>query len=77
LCSEYFGSIKEFGKELEGVLNIDLMKTGFGDDSFNFIISTEVFEHIPNPYKAFAETYRILKKGVRIFLLFHTFLSQK
>jgi SAM-dependent methyltransferase len=63
LCSEYFGSIEEFGKEQNGVLNIDLMKTGLENDSFNFIISTEVFEHIPNPYKAFAETYRILKKG--------------
>lgn len=63
LCSEYFGPIENFGKEVNGILNIDLMKASFDDNSFNYIISTEVFEHIPHPYKAFKEIYRILKKG--------------
>jgi SAM-dependent methyltransferase len=63
LGSEYFGTEQEFGKMHNGILNVDLMQTPFENDAFNYIISTEVFEHIPDPYKAFKETYRILKKG--------------
>ncbi len=63
VSSEYFGDYREFGSNVNGVLNVDLMNTPFDSDSFNYIVSTEVFEHIPNPYKAFKETYRILIKG--------------
>lgn len=63
VCSEYFGSYEDIGLKHNGTLNVDLMSTPFKDESFNYILSTEVFEHIPNPYKAFDETYRILKKG--------------
>jgi SAM-dependent methyltransferase len=63
IFSEYFGPTELFGKSHNGVLNIDLMHTPFDNDAFDYIISTEVFEHIPFPYKAFKETHRILKKG--------------
>ena len=63
VCSEYFGSYETFGKEVNGVLNVDLMNIPFESNSFDYIISTEVFEHIPNPYKAFIEIHRILKIG--------------
>jgi ubiquinone/menaquinone biosynthesis C-methylase UbiE len=33
------------------------------DASFDVVMCTEVFEHIPNPNKAFEELNRILKKG--------------
>lgn len=39
------------------------MDIPFDENSFDLIISTEVFEHIPDPYKAFSEIYRVLKKG--------------
>lgn len=63
VCSEYFGSYESIGKEVNGVLNVDLMNTPFDSNLFDYIVSTEVFEHIPNPYKAFGEIYRILKPG--------------
>lgn len=63
VCSEYFGPYATFGKEKNGVLNVDLMDIPFDENTFDLIVSTEVFEHIPNPYKAFDEIYRILKKG--------------
>jgi SAM-dependent methyltransferase len=63
ICSEYFGTMEAFGAEQNGVLNVDVMNTPFKDEQFNYIISTEVFEHIPHPYKAFKETHRILKTG--------------
>ena len=62
-CSEYFGPVDIIGKEHKGILNIDLQNMPFKDNSFDFVITTEVFEHIPDPYKAFAEIYRVLKKG--------------
>ncbi|MES2747674.1 MAG: class I SAM-dependent methyltransferase [Bacteroidota bacterium] len=63
VCSEYFGTYADFGNEKGGILNVDLMDIPFDDSIFDLIISTEVFEHIPNPYKAFNEIHRILKKG--------------
>lgn len=63
VCSEYFGPYEQFGKEQNGVLNVDLMDIPFKENTFDMVVSTEVFEHIPLPYKAFSEVYRILKKG--------------
>lgn len=63
VCSEYFGPYETYGKEVNGVLNINLMNIPFQNNTFDYVISTEVFEHIPNPYKAFNEIHRILKPG--------------
>lgn len=41
----------------------------FSDETFDFIWSYQVFEHIPNPEEALAESMRVLKKD-GIFLLF-------
>lgn len=62
-CSEYFGPYKEIGYKKDDVLNIDLMDIPFEDNRFDFTLSTEVLEHVPDPYKAFKEIHRILKKG--------------
>ena len=35
----------------------------FNDESFDIIVSSEVIEHTPNPDKAIAELYRVLKSG--------------
>lgn len=37
--------------------------TSFPSDSFDLILSTEVFEHIPDPYRAHAELLRVLRPG--------------
>ncbi|MCJ7933546.1 MAG: class I SAM-dependent methyltransferase [Chryseobacterium sp.] len=63
VCSEYFGPYETQGREKNGILNVDLMNIPFENNTFDLIISTEVFEHIPDPYKAFHEVHRILKKG--------------
>lgn len=62
-CSEYFGPYKDFGTVHNGILNIDLRDIPFQDNRFDYVISTEVFEHIPDPYSGFREIHRILKKG--------------
>jgi len=41
----------------------DLLRPSFSFDSLDLIISTEVFEHIPDPYLAHQQVLKILKKG--------------
>lgn len=41
----------------------DLRNLSFPDNSFNLVLSAEVFEHIPDPYVALAEILRVLRPG--------------
>lgn len=44
----------------------------FADESFDFVYSHGVLHHTANPDKAFAEVYRVLRKGGRaILMLYH------
>lgn len=63
VCSEYLGQGLAPGEVVNGTRHEDLMDTSFATGSFDLVLSTEVFEHIPDPYKAHAELYRILKPG--------------
>ena len=51
------------GDVLNGVMHGDIQNSHFSDDSLDFMISGDVFEHIPFPDKAISESYRILKPG--------------
>lgn len=44
-------------------------------ESFDAVLCTEVFEHVPEPEKALAEIYRILKKG-GVLILTAPFMSE-
>jgi SAM-dependent methyltransferase len=35
----------------------------FPEDTFDYVISSEVIEHVPDPFKAVAELHRVLKPG--------------
>jgi len=61
--SEFFPEGKVSGEIINGVRHEDLQATSFPSNKFDIILTTEVFEHIPFPYQAFHETYRILKPG--------------
>jgi hypothetical protein len=41
----------------------DLMNLSFGTGSLDMIVSNDVFEHVPDPVKAFAECFRVLRPG--------------
>ena len=41
----------------------DLRALSFPSNSFDLVMSAEVFEHIPEPYVALAEVFRVLKPG--------------
>lgn len=40
----------------------------FEDESFDFVMSQEVFEHIPDCHAALREVSRVMKKGAKIYL---------
>jgi SAM-dependent methyltransferase len=65
--SEYFPEndatkvfISHVGREVN---NEDLTNISFENDQFDFVISLEVLEHIPNYKQALKEIFRILKKN--------------
>jgi SAM-dependent methyltransferase len=64
-ASEYLSMEYTSGEVINGILHQDLTKTSFVDNSFDVVLSSDVFEHIPKPYEGFQEIYRILKCGGR------------
>lgn len=65
--TEYYDDV-DSGNYKDGVRAEDLQALTFLDNSFDaVVISLDVFEHIPNPWKAFTEVRRVLKpNGVGI-----------
>ena len=43
--------------------NIDALNTGFFDNHFDFIVSSNMIHHVPFPIRFFEEMHRILKPG--------------
>lgn len=64
-CSEWFGGSRASGEMVDGVMHQDLTRLSLDDASVSLVISSDVFEHIPDPYRAHGEVHRVLKKGGR------------
>ncbi len=62
VCSEYLDGVKS-GDRKNGILCEDFENLSFGDASFDLVISEDVFEHLKDFRRGFAEVYRVLKKG--------------
>lgn len=43
--------------------DVDIQNIPYEDNSFDFVISDQVIEHIEDPKKAITESFRVLKKG--------------
>lgn len=61
-CCEYFDEIAS-GEYQEGVLCVDLCDIPFPANTFDFVITEDVFEHIACYEKAMEEILRVLKVG--------------
>jgi SAM-dependent methyltransferase len=48
--------------------NVDAQNTKFNNESFDYIISSNMLHHIPYPIKFFEETHRILKKNGKLII---------
>jgi ubiquinone/menaquinone biosynthesis C-methylase UbiE len=60
--SHYFEDVPR-GEYKDGFRSEDLSSLTFDDNTFDLFITSDVFEHIIEPEKAFAEIARVLKPG--------------
>ncbi len=63
ISSEYLAPSIPSGTVRDGILHVDIQNTHFADESLDVILSSDVFEHIPEPRQAIRETHRILRRG--------------
>lgn len=61
--TSYLWDDVELGDSKDGVRCENLERLTFDDDSFDLVISSDIFEHVRKPYEAFAEIHRVLKPG--------------
>lgn len=61
--SEFLGYQHKSGDVINGVRNEDGMNLSLKDNSVDYVISNDVFEHIPDINKTFSEASRVLKSG--------------
>jgi ubiquinone/menaquinone biosynthesis C-methylase UbiE len=73
-----FKQASEEFAESRGIKNIEFF-TGvgealpFADNSIDFIVSTDVFEHVQDLQQVLSECYRVLKKGGKLLVVFPQF----
>jgi hypothetical protein len=65
LCSEYFGEEYAPGEHVGSRQHQDLQRLSFPDESINLVLSSDVLEHVPDPYLAHSEIFRTLRRGGR------------
>jgi len=75
--SEYLGADRSPGETINGVRHEDALQLSFTDGSFDFIVSNDVFEHVPDIEKALKEACRCLKRGGRLIFSVPFFTDQK
>ncbi|MEI7426308.1 MAG: methyltransferase domain-containing protein [Candidatus Moraniibacteriota bacterium] len=63
--------VQNNNKTIDYVCDISLGLVGVEDESFDYILCTQVLEHLRKPYVAFQEFSRVLKPGEKIFLTTH------
>ncbi len=61
-CCEYFDGVPS-GEYQDGILCVDLCNIPFPEETFDFVITEDVFEHIVNYERAMEEILRVLKVG--------------
>ena len=65
ICSEYYGPQYKSGEIANGVLHEDMMNLSFTDETIDIVLSSDVLEHVPQPYDAHREIWRVLKPNGR------------
>ncbi len=61
--SEYLGDRASLGSTWQGIRNEDATRLTFADRAFDYILSFDVFEHVPDYQRAFNEAWRCLADG--------------
>lgn len=63
ISSEYFGPGFKKGELFNGVRHEDLQSLSFNNQVLDLVLSSDVMEHMPDPYRAHSEIFRVLKPG--------------
>ena len=63
--SEYKEGDYRSGQVVDGIVHQDLHRTSYKSNRFDLIFSSDVFEHMPDPYRGHREIFRILAPGGR------------
>jgi SAM-dependent methyltransferase len=63
LASEYLGPDHAPGEVVGHTRHEDLQGLSFADDSIDLVLSSDVFEHVPDPYRGHTEIWRVLRPG--------------
>ncbi|MFM7853918.1 MAG: class I SAM-dependent methyltransferase, partial [Flammeovirgaceae bacterium] len=61
-ASEYMPGEK-LGERINGIFNQDVQQLTFADATFDIVTSNQVFEHVPDDVKVYAECLRVLRPG--------------
>ena len=61
--SSYFWEEVKPGEYKDGVQCQDLMNLTYEDNSFDLMLSSDIFEHVRKPFAGFGEVNRVLKPG--------------
>ena len=61
--SEFLGDKTALGASWHGIRNEDATQLTFSDRSFDYVLSFDVLEHVPEYQRAFKEAYRCLTDG--------------
>lgn len=59
----YFGPEHASGEMVRGIRHEDLQRPSFEDETVDFVLSSDVFEHVPDPYLAHRQVHRVLRPG--------------
>ena len=62
ICSEFFEDVP-VGSSKRKIRCEDVQNLSFQDNSFDIVITQEIFEHVAEPEKGFSEIHRVLKPG--------------
>ncbi|MDE0511828.1 MAG: glycosyltransferase, partial [Gammaproteobacteria bacterium] len=62
-CSSYYWEDVKPGEYREDVQCQDLMNLTYEDNSFDLVLSSDIFEHVRKPFVGFREVNRVLKPG--------------
>lgn len=63
--SEFFGDGHASGETIDGTRHENLQHLSFDDASLDLVLSSDVMEHMPDPYAAHRDIFRVLRPGGR------------